>query len=83
VYVRPHELDLDRTGDGDRHLRAKVMHVNPAGSVVKVRVLAEDFGLMLNIDISPEKQRALGFRHGEPVFVAPKAAKIFEPDYLI
>ena len=83
VYVRPHELDLDRTGDGDHHLRAKVMHVNPAGSVVKVRVLAEDFGLMLNIDISPERHKALGLAHGDLVFVSPKAAKIFEPDYLI
>ena len=83
VYVRPHELDLDRTGDGDHHLRAKVLHVNPAGSVVKVRVLAEDFGLMLNIDISPERQKSLGFAYGEMVYVSPKAAKIFEPDYLI
>ena len=83
VYVRPHELELDRLGDGDRHLRAKVMHVNPAGSVVKVRVLAEDFGLMLNIDISPERQKLLGLNQGEAVYVSPKAAKIFEPDYLI
>jgi sulfate transport system ATP-binding protein len=83
VYVRPHELDLDRVGDGDHHLRAKVLHVNPAGSVVKVRVLSEDFGLMLNVDISPERHKLLNLAHGEAVFVSPKAAKIFEPDYLI
>jgi sulfate transport system ATP-binding protein len=83
VYVRPHELDLDRTGDTDSHLRAKVVHVNPAGSVVKVRVLAEDFGLMLNVDLSPERYKGLGLKPGDGVFVSPKTAKIFEPDYTI
>ena len=81
--LRPHELDLARTADGGNSLLGKVVHVNPAGSVVKVRVVAEDFGLMLNIDISPEKYRQLGLRVGEAVHVSPKTAKMFEPDYAI
>ncbi len=83
VYIRPHELDLARTADGGNCLVGKVVHVNPAGSVVKVRVVAEDFGLMLNIDISPERHRQLGLRVGEAVHVSPKTAKMFEPDYAI
>jgi sulfate transport system ATP-binding protein len=83
VYVRPHELDLERTADGGNCLKAKVIHVNPAGSVVKVRVLAEDFGLMVNVDISPEKYRSLGLKIGDVVYVSPKSAKIFESDYTI
>jgi sulfate transport system ATP-binding protein len=83
VYVRPHELDLERTADGGNCLKAKVVHVNPAGSVVKVRVLAEDFGLMVNVDISPEKYRGLGLKVGDAVYVSPKSAKIFESDYTI
>ncbi len=83
VYIRPHELDLARTADGGNCLLGKVVHINPAGSVVKVRVVAEDFGLMLNVDISPEKYRQLTLRAGEPVYVSPKTAKMFEPDYAI
>jgi sulfate/thiosulfate transport system ATP-binding protein len=83
VYVRPHELDIDRLGDSDNSLRAKVVHVNPAGSIVKVRVMAEEFGLVVNIDLSPEKYKALTLRIGDQVFVSPKSAKIFEPDYTI
>jgi sulfate transport system ATP-binding protein len=83
VYVRPHELDLERTADGGNCLKAKVVHVNPAGSVVKVRIMAEDFGLMLNVDLNPEKYHVLGLKIGDPVFVSPKSAKIFEPDYSI
>ncbi|HET6573816.1 MAG TPA: sulfate/molybdate ABC transporter ATP-binding protein [Fimbriiglobus sp.] len=83
VYVRPHELDLQRTADGGNCLRAKVVHVNPAGSVVKVRVVAEDFGLMLNVDLTPEKYRGLALKISDAIFVSPKSAKIFEPDYTI
>jgi sulfate transport system ATP-binding protein len=83
VYVRPHELDLDRSAEAGNCLKAKVMHVNPAGAVVKVRVMAEDFGLMVNVDITPERYKALGLQSGETVYVSPKSAKIFEPEYTI
>ncbi|OWK45605.1 sulfate/molybdate ABC transporter ATP-binding protein [Fimbriiglobus ruber] len=83
VYVRPHELDIGRTADTGNCIRGKVVHINPAGSVVKVRVHAEDFGLMVNVDISPEKYRSMDLRADDQVFVSPKTAKIFEPDYTI
>ena len=54
MYVRPHELDLDRATAGrERGCGPKSIHINPAGSVVKVRLVADEFGLMLNVDISP------------------------------
>jgi sulfate transport system ATP-binding protein len=81
AYIRPHELDLSRAADGANCMLGKVVHVNPAGSVVKVRLLAEDFGLMLNVDISPERYKSLALQPGETVFVTPKSAKIFEPEY--
>jgi sulfate transport system ATP-binding protein len=83
AYIRPHELDLSRSSDGGNCLLGKVVHVNPAGSVVKVRLLAEDFGLMLNVDLTPERYKALRLKTGDGVFVTPKAATIFEPDYTI
>src|SRR5262249_36595148 len=45
AYIRPHELDISRSADGGNCMLGKVVHVNPAGSVVKVRLVAEDFGL--------------------------------------
>jgi sulfate transport system ATP-binding protein len=83
AYIRPHELDISRTADGGNCLLARVVHVNPAGSVVKVRLLAEDFGLMINVDIAPDRYKSLALKPNETVFVTPKAAKIFEPDYTI
>ena len=82
AYIRPHELDISRVADGNS-LLGHVVHINPAGSVVKVRLLAEDFGLMINVDITLDRYRALSLKVGEAVYVIPKAAKIFEPEYAI
>jgi sulfate transport system ATP-binding protein len=83
AYIRPHELDISRTADGGNCLLGKIVHINPAGSVVKVRLMAEDFGLMINVDIAPERYKALALRPNETVYVTPKSAKIFESDYTI
>jgi sulfate transport system ATP-binding protein len=83
AYVRPHELDLSRSADGANCMLGQIVHINPAGSVVKVRLLAGDFGLMINVDLPLDRYRQLKLKSGESVFVTPKAAKIFEPDYAI
>jgi sulfate transport system ATP-binding protein len=83
AYIRPHELDISRTADGGNCLLGRIVHINPAGSVVKVRLLAEDFGLMLNVDITPDRYKALALKPDDTVYVTPKSAKIFETDYSI
>jgi sulfate transport system ATP-binding protein len=83
AYIRPHELDIARSADSGNCLTAKVVHVNPAGSVVKVRLMAEDFGLMINVDLTPDRYRLLRLLPGDAVYVTPKSAKVFEPDYTI
>ena len=83
AYIRPHELDISRTADTGNCMLGKVLHINPAGSIVKVRLMAEDFGLMINVDLTPERYRLLALKPNDTVFVTPKAAKIFEPDYTI
>ncbi len=82
AYLRPHELDIDRT-PLDRHsIQVKVIHINPAGSVVKVRLWSEDFGLAVNVDIAPDRYKALNLASGDTVFLFPKTA-VYGPDYTI
>jgi sulfate/thiosulfate transport system ATP-binding protein len=83
VYVRPHELDIDRMRNGPGTLGARIVHINPAGSVVKVRLIAEEFGLMVNVDISPERYANLRLKPGDQVYVSPKKARMFGEDYSI
>jgi len=83
VFVRPHELEITRTPDGVSALEAKITHVNPAGSVVKVRLVSDQFGLLVNVDVAPERYTALRLKPGELVFIAPKRARMFAEDYVI
>src|SRR5262245_51179645 len=83
VFVRPHELDVTRTREGSGALEAKITHINPAGSVVKVRLLAEEFGLLVNVDVVPERYAALRLNAGEVVYISPKTARMFAEDYVI
>ena len=57
--------------------------VNPNGSVVKVRLLAEEFGIAVNVDLSPSRYGELELRIGEQVYVFPQRFRVFVPDYSI
>jgi sulfate/thiosulfate transport system ATP-binding protein len=83
VYVRPHELDIDRTGTPGNSIRGQVIHINPAGSAVKVRVRADDFGLVVNVDITQDRYKHLALNTGDLVFVSPKSATMFADEYSI
>jgi sulfate transport system ATP-binding protein len=83
VFIRPHELEVTRSREGSSALEAKITHVNPAGSVVKIRLIAEQFGLLVNVDVVPERYAALGLRAGEVVYISAKKARMFTEDYVI
>ena len=50
---------------------------------MKVRLQAEEFELVLNVDISPERYSSMMLKQGEVVYVSPKQARIFPIDYSI
>ena len=83
VYVRPHELEIDRVCQGAACLHARIVHINSAGSVVKVRLLVEEFGLAINVDLTPNRYGEFAIKVGENVHVFPQRIRIFVPDYAI
>jgi len=83
LYVRPHELEIERLPNGVASLKARVERVNPAGSVAKVLLLAADFGLPLNVEISPERCLELALKAGDTVYVSPRKVRAFMPEYVI
>ena len=70
VYVRPHEFEIRCTRDNDRQFSARVLHVNPAGPIVKLELLAE-WGAAIRAEIPQERYRTLGLEQGTEVFVCP------------
>ncbi len=83
-YVRPHELDVNREPTDRSGVPGKIVQINPAGAVAKVRVMSEEFGLAINIDLPLERYSELQLRLGETVYVVPRRVRFFAPvDYAI
>jgi sulfate transport system ATP-binding protein len=84
AYIRPHELEIDRTPTGEGSFRVKVLHINQAGPVVKVRVLLEDLGWYWNVDVPQERFQELKLGVDQQAYVFPRRFRLFIPqDYVI
>ncbi|MBI3861999.1 MAG: sulfate/molybdate ABC transporter ATP-binding protein [Planctomycetia bacterium] len=79
-YVRPHELDVNREPADGAGVPGRIVQINPTGSVAKVRVMSEDFGLAMNVDLPLERYGELQLAVGEIVYVAPRRVRFFPPD---
>jgi sulfate transport system ATP-binding protein len=82
VYVRPHELEIERHRNGAPAMAASVVRINPAGSVAKIG-LRGDHGGDLQVDLPLERFEQLQLQVGENVFVSPRKLRVFTPDYVI
>jgi sulfate transport system ATP-binding protein len=81
-YVRPHELDILRgPHNGASGLHARVVHVNPAGSVNRVELRSTEGELPVHVDLSPDRLAELALKAGDLVYVAPRKVRVFVPDY--
>ena len=83
VYVRPHELHIDRAPAHAQSLKARVQHVNPAGSVARVELLAVDLGVVIQADVPPDRFAELGLKNGDEVYVSPRRVRVYVPEYAI
>jgi len=76
VYVRPHLLDIARLPNGGSHFRARIKHINSAGPLVKVEVIAE-WGDPVRVEMPQDRFRSLQLMKNEEVFIIPKDVKVF------
>jgi sulfate transport system ATP-binding protein len=83
VYVRPHELEIDRLPHSPSSLQATVLHINAASSVARVQLLASEFGLVIHVDVSLSRYAELELKVGDAVYVSPRRVRVFVPDYAI
>jgi sulfate transport system ATP-binding protein len=76
AYVRPHLLDIGRQSGGSNSFEAKVVHINPAGALVKVE-LVSNWGTTVHVETTQERYSELRLQRGDRVFVTPKEMKVF------
>jgi len=82
VYVRPHELEISREALNGSSLAARVLRMNPAGSVAKVE-LALQHGGEVQVDLPFERYLELSLQVGEEVNLSPRRVRVFVPEYVI
>jgi sulfate transport system ATP-binding protein len=82
IYVRPHELHIDRQLNGVPAMAARVVRVNPAGPLAKVR-LATAEGQTIHVELSLDRLQELTLRVGELVYVSARHTRVFPPEYTI
>jgi sulfate/thiosulfate transport system ATP-binding protein len=76
VFVRPHLFEIELQPNGAGHFRAKIEHLNAAGSVVRVD-LVTDWGDPVHVELSHDRYRMLGLQRNDRVFVIPKEKRVF------
>jgi sulfate transport system ATP-binding protein len=82
LYVRPHELEIERYMNGKPAIPARVSRVNPAGVLAKVTLTTHEGG-DIQVDLPLERFESLGLQPGEQVYVSARKARVFTPDYVI
>jgi sulfate transport system ATP-binding protein len=88
VFVRPHELDIDVHPTNGASVRARVLRIQSAGSLVRVELTPEDDDTLgaedtINVELTHERYRELAIRNGDAVFVRLRDARVFLEDYTI
>jgi sulfate transport system ATP-binding protein len=81
LLVRPHELDIQRQGNGTA-LRARVERVQLAGPLARIELIDET-GNPLLVEISHSQYDAARFGAGDQVYVSPRDGRVFTEDYSI
>lgn len=82
IYVRPHELRIERERNGSDSMPATIERINRAGVQAKVLLRSSQQGA-IRVDIPMEKLLALNIQPGESVYVVPMHARSFAADYSI
>ena len=71
VFIRPHLLDISADEPSGGHFPARVVHVNPAGPMVKVE-LVTDWGDSVRVELPQDRYRSLGLAREDRVYLSPR-----------
>jgi len=79
-YVRPHDIQIDRTSVLADMVPAKIIFIHAIGPIVQIELHREDVDEYLEAELSKEQFRSLELQRGEQVYIRPKQLKVFIPE---
>jgi sulfate transport system ATP-binding protein len=77
IFARPHEMIVTNKPDDKEYIIVKLVHVNPAGSLIKME-LEREGGSFIYAEIAKEQYDSLEAKKGMTLYVRPKETVIFE-----
>jgi len=83
AFVRPHDIRLTRTANGQKTFPARVIRCNAAGSVANLELEQINGTEEFSAQMGKEEFQRLQLAPGEEVFVELKNVKVFPGDYSI
>ena len=76
VYVRPHLMHIERYPFSHNHFPGRIVHINPAGPIVKVELETER-GHTIQVELSHDRFQELRLLKDDVVFVSPLEMRVF------
>jgi len=87
VYLRPHELDIDRAdvsgaagASSSGRLSARVVRITRSGVTSRISCRPDGSESELHVDLPADRARALALQPGEQVTITPRKVRVFLPD---
>lgn len=77
LYARPHEMWVTKKPDEKEYIQATVIHINPAGSLIKLE-LERASGVLLQVEVPKSVLDQLAIVKNDTLYVRPKQTKVFE-----
>jgi len=77
LFARPHEMYLVKQPDDKEYISARVIHINPAGPLVRLELERRN-GLLLQAEIPKSVFDRLEVKKFDSLYVRPKETKVFE-----
>jgi sulfate transport system ATP-binding protein len=79
IYVRPHELEIEREPGPDR-VAAQVVRLTPLGAALRVELDAGQSIGRVQAELDRGRAERLGLRASEPVYLAFRHVRVFEEE---
>ncbi len=76
VFVRPHELEIERHAVNGGAVPSRITRVQSAGSLVRVELVGEQ-NQAITVDLTHDRYHELALQAGEEVFVRVRGARVF------
>ena len=82
AMVRPHDVEVSRSGNGDS-ITARVDHISFAGPFVHVQLTRRDTGETIEAAIPRDQSKEMALKPLDEVYLKARTARLFADDYSI